>query len=459
MPNSEKNKRPGRHAPQPAPAIQADTDLYGDEADAPHRARRQKRSAARKAPAKTKGVKRRQPHFNPLQLVRDFLQGNDTAHTQAHLFEYISRGDESMRPSGFYVLGRRIHIWPVITAMLLILLVSYVLMSNNNITVDARSVTSVGLSGDLEGYRLLVISDLNGRRFGDGQSSLLRSISSVSYDAVFFLGDMVGKGGDPEPFYELLEGLPSSRPKYFICGDSDPGPFVDEPRQITGTLSQIVLADWILGAIERGATYVDEPTALKVGGSTMWIYPSTQLNLEANTLVTTWKAQMEQEQDGVLSGLEADYNTLPVTSYRYRNSQNLYAALNSMATDDFYLCLAHEVPGDKTLSVAAMLREDDGRYLPAPELMLCGHYCGGVWRLPGLGAFYIPDNMSARNGWLPEQDRVSGLYPYGETSIYTSRGLSTNASVPLMPFRLFNNPQISLLTLTATLPENMLDAQ
>ena len=46
----------------------------------------------------------------------------------------------------------------------------------------------------------------------------------------------------------------------------------------------------------------------------------------------------------------------------------------------------------------------------------------------------------------------------GEVQAYITRGLSTNSSVPLMPFRLFNSPEISVLTLTSTLPENMLEA-
>ena len=42
--------------------------------------------------------------------------------------------------------------------------------------------------------------------------------------------------------------------------------------------------------------------------------------------------------------------------------------------------------------------------------------------------------------------------------MYITKGLSTNASAPLMPFRLFNSPEISVLTLTSILPENILEA-
>lgn len=107
--------------------------------------------------------------------------------------------------------GHRIPFWPLLSLVLIVTIVAMVFMNNSNLSVDAKSLTIVGLPGDLENYRALVISDLNGRRFGDKQSALLRTINNLDYSAIFFLGDMVGKDGDPEPFYELLEGIPASK--------------------------------------------------------------------------------------------------------------------------------------------------------------------------------------------------------------------------------------------------------
>ena len=82
-----------------------------------------------------------------------------------------------------------------------------------------------------------------------------------------------------------------------------------------------------------------------------------------------------------------------------------------------------------------------------------------MWRLPLLGAFYIPDSTLPRNGWFPAQERVQGLSAVGETQVYITGGLSINGDLPLMRFRLMNQPQISVLTLSATLPESMLSAE
>ncbi|MBE5808481.1 MAG: metallophosphoesterase [Clostridiales bacterium] len=444
----ERKKHAASEAPKPAvKAVKTSPDAYGDELDVPRRADRP--AAVRtKAPAgkKKKGKKKRRG-------LTKLFGGLSRAKVQ------IARSTDSRRRfRGVMVGSHLIGLWWFVALAVIVALAVGIRMSNGNATVDQQQVTIVGLSGDLEGFRMLVISDLNGKRFGDRQSALMRTINNLSYDAVFLLGDMVGRGGDPEPLYELIESLPKSKPIYFICGDSDPGPYLKAPRDITGTLRQLVLEDWILGAIERGAVYVDSPVDLPVGQSHLWITPATLLNMDAGELQDTWRAQTEQEKEGVLSGLESDYTSLPLTTYRTRIAENLYAAVGSIAQDDFVLCLSHEVPADKTIETASGYTSSDDKFMNAPELVLAGHYCGGVWRIPGYGAFYIPDRMLPRSGWFPAQTRAQGLSSVGVSQVYITGGLSTNADVRVMPFRLGNSPQISLLTLTATLPENMLEA-
>lgn len=455
-PEDKKNK--GKHAAPAEPVqtaeedvLRADTDLYGDEIDIPLRSRK------KTSPSKSKKKKSKRKIKRP-----SILNLGDSAgrfRKRRALFEIMNTGSEQSLLKPITVFGKEIRFWPLILLGIIVVLIAMVFMNNSNINAVQETVTIVGLPADLEDYRILVISDLNGKRFGDKQSALLRTIGNLSYDSIFFLGDMVGKGGDPEPFYELIEGIPSSKEMYFICGDSDPGPFVETPRNITDTLTNMVLEDWILGAIERGAVYVDSPVCLTEGSSNIWITPATLMNHEASELLASWKDQTAQEEDGVLSGLASDYNTLPITSYRYRIAQNFNNALGSMKEEDFYLALSHEVPTDSFVYAAAAHSADSGKYMDEPELILAGHYCGGVWRLPLLGAFYVPDRALDRNGWFPAQEDVKGSSTVGETQIYITGGLSTNSDTPAMPFRLFNQPEISVLTLTATLPENMLSAE
>ena len=197
--------------------------------------------------------------------------------------------------------------------------------------------------------------------------------------------------------------------------------------------------------------------SIDVKKSTLWISPATMLNLEAISTLETWQDQTDQEVDGVRSGINEDYTTLPLTTYRMKLAQQLYDAQRAMSATDIHISLAHEPPTDAFIYTSEDHDSTTERFLTSPELIVAGHYCGGVWRIPGVGAFYVPDATMDRGGWFPKQEDVDGLSVVGETQMYITRGLSTNGKTPFLPFRLFNEPEISVLTLTSTLPENMLE--
>ncbi|MBQ8963465.1 MAG: hypothetical protein IJ089_06675 [Clostridia bacterium] len=479
MPDSEQKKRSTRTIiPIPKPDEKASDDVLRDEStqygdDAEIRLPRRKRTDARVPIIKVKKDEDQQDGEKlkkkkkastkskaaiPEVTPRKKKKKKKRRRVRRTLFELMSAsGTEGLfRP--IRVFGREIRFWPLILLAALALMAVGVMLNNSNLSITEQTVTVVGLPEDMEGYRIVVLSDLNGRRFGDSQSLLLRTLNGIKYDAIFCLGDMVGKSGNAQPFWEFLEGLKRPEKVYFICGDSDPGPYLPSARGTEGVLSQLILEDWILGAIERGANYVDAPISIPVKKSTLWISPATMLNLETISTLAAWQDQTEQEEDGVRSGITEDYTHLPITTYRSKLAQKLYDAQRTMTASDIHISLAHEIPSEAFIYTSEDHKSDTERFLASPELILAGHYCGGVWRLPIFGAFYVPDKTLPRGGWFPDQQRVSGLSEVGEAQVYITRGLSTSGSVPLMPFRLFNPPEISVITLTSTLPENMLDA-
>lgn len=479
MPDSEQKKRSTRTIiPIPKPDEKASDDVLRDEStqygdDAEIRLPRRKRTDARVPIIKVKKDEDQQDGEKlkkkkkastkskaaiPEVTPRKKKKKKKRRRVRRTLFDLMSAsGTEGLfRP--IRVFGREIRFWPLILLAALALMAVGVMLNNSNLSITEQTVTVVGLPEDMEGYRIVVLSDLNGRRFGDSQSLLLRTLNGIKYDAIFCLGDMVGKSGNAQPFWEFLEGLKRPEKVYFICGDSDPGPYLPSARGTEGVLSQLILEDWILGAIERGANYVDAPISIPVKKSTLWISPATMLNLETISTLAAWQDQTEQEEDGVRSGITEDYTHLPITTYRSKLAQKLYDAQRTMTASDIHISLAHEIPSEAFIYTSEDHKSDTERFLASPELILAGHYCGGVWRLPIFGAFYVPDKTLPRGGWFPDQQRVSGLSEVGEAQVYITRGLSTSGSVPLMPFRLFNPPEISVITLTSTLPENMLDA-
>ena len=471
--------RQGRHAaPKPAvePADPVEKDvpeeeevLLGEEGEIPLRRKKKtgkkagvasgnaKKSNGKHSGKKPKAKGKKKRGAKILNAVPP-LFSDKKFHRKKSLFEIMSATSEDGPFKPLRIFGHEIRFWPLFLLVLLAMLVGVIVISNGNVTVVSEQVTVVGLPSDLENYSILVISDMNGKRFGDQQSSLARQVDSLGYNMILCVGDMVGSDGDPEPFYEFLEGISHPERVYFVAGDSDPGPYVEVARDIQGTLQQIVLEDWILGAIERGANYVDAPVKVSVGSINVWLTPSNFLNVEAISYRETWREQMQQEEDGTISGLESDYNSLPFTSYRYALAQKFYDAANSISSSDLLICLSHIVPSDGFIESVATHDNDDGLYLFEPELIVSGHYCGGVWKIPVLGAFYVPNRMLPRYGWFPAKEDVNGLSKIGESQVYLTGGLSTNSKLPFLFFRAFNDPEINMLTLTAKLPDNMLES-
>ena len=87
-------------------------------------------------------------------------------------------------------------------------------------------------------------------------------------------------------------------------------------------------------------------------------------------------------------------------------------------------------------------REHVGKY----DLVIAGHYHGGQIRIPFYGALFIPNINEA--GLFPKQSDVSGYNVYGDYKQYISRGLgASKLGSTNLKFRLFNTPEINLITL------------
>ena len=67
---------------------------------------------------------------------------------------------------------------------------------------------------------------------------------------------------------------------------------------------------------------------------------------------------------------------------------------------------------------------------------------------PLIGALYIPSPTSGiKNGYFPKQNEVKGLNQIVDMQQYISAGLGASASISFLNFRLFNTPEINLITL------------
>lgn len=366
-------------------------------------------------------------------------------------------------------------------AAVLVLILAALFMNNSSISVERITVSVPGLNKDLEGYTILHLSDLHGSSFGNDNSQLISTISALSYSCVVMTGDMVGADGNADPFFKLIEALPASRPIYFIAGDSDPGPLLTTPRDITGRIEDFVLEQWILDAEALGAIYLDAPASLTVGSATLWLTPGSMTNIDSSNELM--RAELQEEDDRyvidefydmlregrtdeeVQRYVEENAEVVPdafvnvyYSAYRLKKLTALQQSISVMRPEDMHVAVFHYPPSSAQIQSVKVMSEtiddDEPYYLREIDLALAGHYCGGVWKLPLYGAVYIPAIDYNLHGWFPAQEDVEGLKQVGNSYIHISGGLGATDKVWVPRFRLFNNPKITLLTLTGDIVED-----
>ena len=324
----------------------------------------------------------------------------------------------------------------VLAALLIILAGNFAV--NRFVHVRRETVPVKGLNEAFEGYTLLHISDLKGASFGRDQSLLSLALGKNEYDAVVITGDMVSPLGSAEPFYALIEQLRAhnpSAPVYFIPGDGDP-----VPASMDYASAGSPFAPWVLGAQQRGAQHLTTPQVLERSGARLYLITPQMLNLDLDAM----QRQYEQQYTRALADDDACGVELAV--HHLKTVEQSRAVRRVITPEDCVIALSHAPLSDMEMASAA-----NGSLLRDIDLLLCGHYLGGVMRLPFLGPVLIPSQSLPRYGLFPGRDTYCDLSREGTTSIYVSPGLGTGQQdYPTGFFRLFNPPAVTLLTLTTS---------
>ena len=289
---------------------------------------------------------------------------------------------------------------------------------------------------NFDGYTILHISDLKGASFGGRQQLLSFALGDSQYDAVALTGDMLSKKGNAQPLYALIDALKAhneTAPIYFIAGDSDPDPASSE--HFTGGSP---FAPWVLGAQQRGAQLLSSPQAITREGGTLWLTNAGNMNIDIETM----QGQFELQYLRALRG--GDENEIELATYNLKWLDETRAARKVIRPEDTIITLTHVPPTQQEIDgfgSAGLWGQID--------LMLCGHYLGGLLRLPGLGPLFIPSANLPRYGVFPGKGAFCGMRRISGTSLYISPGLgSSTDDYPAFFFRLFNPPTVTLLTLT-----------
>lgn len=319
--------------------------------------------------------------------------------------------------------------------LILLLLLAANFTVNQFIHVARVEIPIKGLSEAFDGYTILHISDLKGRRFGGDQQLLSFALGDEEYDMVLLTGDMVSSLGNAQPLYALIEKLQemnSSAPIYFIAGDSDP-----TPASMSYASGGSPFAPWVLGAQQRGAQLLSVPQRIERDGQTIWLTTPANLTLDLDAMYEQYAQQYFAAQKS------GDDNEIELATFNVGALEETRAARKAIKEEDILLTASHAPLSSQELSASS------ASLISQVDLILCGHYLGGLIRLPLLGALFIPSQNLPFYGLFPGQSTHYGLSREGRTWVYTSPGLGSGDShYPAFFFRLFNPPTVTLVSLT-----------
>lgn len=319
----------------------------------------------------------------------------------------------------------------ILLAVLSLLVTGYTLIINSVVGISRQLLPIAGLNKNLEGYQILFISDLYGKRFGSDGSGLVQTVSTLKFDVAVIGGGMLGADYDAQALLDLVKALlAAKKPILYLPGD------VGEPAREPGARE----AAYVGQLRQLGVVVLDSPQAVTVGASTIWFSPRVQLSWDIDNMrqaiVRQW---MEAEDAEALIDIEILSDTV----------ERLAEARTKMKSEDVQIVVSHK-PWTTSFIQTVMRTSGgtEGISLSKVDGVLGGYYNGGQWRLPLAGALWVPDEALGLSGWLPAQEEVSGRSRTNGMTQIISPGLGVSPLYPAQPFRLFNPPQVVVAKLT-----------
>ncbi len=273
----------------------------------------------------------------------------------------------------------------IITGAVLAAGAGWTLVQNRQLMISRIDLTLKGLPEAFEGKKILHLSDLHKKRYGDGFSNLINSCAFLEPDYIFFTGDLFSRDEtNLEPKLVLMQRLMRLAPVYYIMGNHE----ADAPER----------ADCLNEALAKSGVHV--------------LLNAKEPVFEGESHITVAGTALPREcyctEDG------SHRKARPVTP------ELLTELLGQADSEAPTLLLSHTPMPLKAYS-------DWGA-----DAVFSGHVHGGVIRLPFIGGLLSPERR-----FFPKYTR--GLYSCGDTQMIVSAGLGK--------FRLNNPAQLILATL------------
>ena len=261
--------------------------------------------------------------------------------------------------------------------------------SNRVLTLRNYTISSGKLNAPI---RVVYLSDLHGKEFGTANQDLLKLIAAQEPDLIAFGGDIINNDADAEEINamcSLITRASKIAPVYYCLGNHEFNYNLRHDNELSDRIQEA-------GAILLDSCFID----ITINGNIVRL--------------------------GGYMGYYRQPGMMGSTGEQWQREMDFMDAFE--ASDQFTLLLNH---------IPTSWIDWDYRNKYDVDLVLCGHYHGGVIRIPfldrGLYAPYI--------GWFPPYTK--GLFEGEKADCILSTGLAGFGLIP----RLFNPPEICVVDL------------
>lgn len=262
---------------------------------------------------------------------------------------------------------------------------------NNVLQVSQYTVTSHEIPASFKGFKILQLSDLHSKNFGNDNHRLAKKIDGENPNMIVMTGDMINtKDADFEVFINLAKQLSKKYDTYYVVGNHEQNLSENKLKMLMNELEQ------------SGVKVLDnEKVAITKGNNSINLY-GMWFNLKY--------------YKDVSAGYAKDVHF---------GAEQMKSVLGNVDDDSYNVMLTHNPVYFSTYSSWGA------------DLTLSGHMHGGMMKMPFKGGLLSPEKE-----FFPEYD--AGKYRIDGKELIVNRGLGNGG----FGIRMFNRPEISVITLS-----------
>lgn len=279
----------------------------------------------------------------------------------------------------------------IVVILLVIIAAAKIYFDNNFLEVSQYTVKSNKIPTSFKDFKILQLSDLHSKNFGNRNNKLIKKVNSENPDIIVMTGDMVNtKDTDFEVFINLAEQISKRYDTYYIVGNHEQNLTDDKRKILIDKLNEI------------GIRVLDNEKVTITRGT------------ESINLYGLWFA-LRYYKD-----LNNEY-----TKDVFFGAKQIQTVLGNLDIDSYNILLTHNPLYADTYSNWGA------------DLTLSGHIHGGMIRIPFIGGLLSPERK-----FFPKYD--AGKYQVNGKVLIVNRGLGNGD----FGIRVFNRPEISVITLS-----------